>query len=187
MQVLFLPFIIAAASLATILWTFGRPWWCKCGELIPWAWNPWSSHNSQHLLDFYSPSHLLHGLVFYLFCSFLKTSMRSRFSLALLVEAGWEILENSDFIINRYRTVTASLDYFGDSIFNSLSDLTMCAIGFIVASKISARASVYLFLLCEFTTMLLMRDGLLLNIIMLVCPVSAIKDWQNIAAQGGAL
>lgn len=169
---------ITLAITAAVLRSFGRRWWCACGGWTPWSWEVWSSHNSQHLIDWYSPSHLLHGLIFYALLCGLKRAYAVRFSLAMALEAGWEMLENSSLIINRYRAVTASLDYFGDSILNSLSDISCCACGFWLAARLPPRWSVAIFVLSEALTTALIRDGLLLNILMLVAPSESVRAWQ---------
>lgn len=178
-------FALVSLLLILVLLMMHRPLWCKCGEMIPWAWNVWSSHNSQHLIDFYSPSHIIHGIVLFALLRSLDMSRQAQFFIALIIESAWEILENSSIIIERYRSVTASLDYSGDTIGNSFADLGMCAAGFILASKLPARASIGLIVLFETTTTWIIRDGLLLNIIMLVYPVEAIKEWQSAASNAG--
>lgn len=165
--------------LAGALSLSGQRLWCKCGRFFITSWNPWSPHNSQHLIDFYTPSHLLHGLVFYAVFSRLKITLTKKFALSLLVEAFWEFIENTPFIINRYRSVTISLDYYGDSILNSLSDLSFCAIGFLVAAKVPAKVSVMIFIGFELATTFLIRDGLLLNVLMLLWPIDSVRVWQS--------
>lgn len=164
----------------------GRVWWCHCGELTLWATNPWSAHNSQHFFDWYSPSHFLHGVSFYLLFYRLRNSRAVAFAIALSLEVGWEILENSPLIIQRYRAATASLGYSGDSIFNSLSDISMCALGFLLASRLSVKQNCAIFLAIELVTVYLIRDGLLLNMLMLVWPIESIRQWQ-LAAQSAYL
>lgn len=171
--------ILTLVALAESL--YGRPLWCACAELRPWSWVVKSSHNSQHVIDPYTFSHVLHGLVFYalLHLSGTKFSISARFLIAILIEGGWELLENSDFLINRYRTATFSLDYYGDSIANSLSDIVACGLGFIIAARIPARATVALFLLIELLMVATIRDNLTLNVIMLLYPIDAIRAWQG--------
>jgi len=165
---------------ALILRALGRTWRCKCGRPVPWSWQIWSAHNSQHLLDPYSFSHVQHGLVFYAVLYLLLRRWRpsSRFSLAMALEAAWEVLENTPMIIQRYREATISLDYFGDSILNSLSDILACAGGFGLAAVLPAWSSALMFVVVEAVMLITIRDSLVINIIMLIAPLDAIKNWQ---------
>ncbi len=158
----------------------GRAWWCACGSPVPWSWDIWSSHNSQHLLDPYSLTHVLHGVIlFYLLGAFLpRISTNRRFLIALIIESGWELLENSPLIIERYRSVTISLDYYGDSIANSISDILACGIGYLFAQKLGWRWSLALVVAFELFLLVTIRDCLALNVIMLVQPIEAVKQWQ---------
>ena len=177
------PLVVAAvlALTAAALRTFGRSWWCACGELRLYATEVHSSHNSQHLLDAYSFTHVSHGLIFYaLGWLMLRAQPLSlRLVLTVLLESGWELLENSSFIIERYRAATMSLNYYGDSIINSLGDIGCCLAGFYVASKLPWKLSLVLFLMFELALLSSIRDNLILNIIMLIWPVPAIKAWQG--------
>lgn len=172
--------LLTAVTLALM----GRIVWCQCGGWIPWSWDIWTSHNSQHLIDPYFFSHVLHGVAFYygLHLCWTTATVVQRFHVAIVIEAAWELLENSPLIINRYRTVTMSLDYFGDSIANSMSDILACSLGFALALKLEARYSIALFVLTEVVMTLAIRDCLLLNIVMLLCPIDAIRDWQAAGA-----
>jgi hypothetical protein len=172
--------LVAATLSASILHSWGQPLWCRCGRWVPWAWNVDSMHNSQHLVDPYSPTHVLHGLLFYLFLWPLGRwlPLWARAALAIAIESAWEILENSPLIIERYRSATISLDYSGDSVLNSLSDIGMCAIGFTLAANIPVGAAIALFVLTELVLAATIRDGLLLNIVMLIHPIPAIRAWQ---------
>jgi hypothetical protein len=158
----------------------GRAGWCSCGRLSPWAGDIWSSHCSQHLFDPYSLTHALHGLVFYglLALAFPKMPLVWRLCLAISLEAGWEVFENCDFTIRRYREMTIALDYRGDSITNSLGDILSCTAGFLLARRLGFWGSVGLFAATELVLLFWIRDSLLLNIIMLACPVEVIKTWQ---------
>lgn len=171
-----LQFTAVALALAVILALMGRRIWCACAEATLWINESASSHTSQHFLDPYSFSHLQHGLLFFAFLHLLR---KPSFLTALLIEAGWEILENSPFIIERYRTATASLNYYGDTILNSLGDLSACALGFLIASKLPFRVSLAIFVIIEVTMVATIRDSLLLNIIMLIYPLNSIKEWQT--------
>jgi len=172
--------VAVSMAMAIILHLMGQPLWCKCGGLSPWSWDIWSSHNSQHLVDPYFFTHVLHGVVL---CGLLywlprSVSESSRFLTAVVLEAGWEILENSPAIIERYRAATISKDYFGDSIMNSAGDLIACIVGYLLARRLGFRNSMVFFLLTELILLLTIRDSLLLNVLMLVWPVEAIKWWQ---------
>ncbi|HCE43955.1 MAG TPA: hypothetical protein DET40_10440 [Lentisphaeria bacterium] len=160
----------------------GRIWWCACGNCNPWAGDVWSMHNSQHLFDPYLFTHILHGV---LFCGILawllpKVPMIWRLWMAISLEALWEVLENSQFIIQRYRESTMALGYNGDSIINSMGDLLSCTAGFVLARYLGLRYSIVLIIVIEIVLLFWIRDNLILNIIMLVCPIDAIKNWQMI-------
>jgi hypothetical protein len=165
---------------AVILVAMGRTWWCKCSLPVPWSWDIWSMHNSQHLMDAYTFSHIQHGFVFYgLFYLLLRRrSHLIRFTAAMTLEAAWEILENTRFVIERYREATISLDYFGDTILNSLSDILACAFGYGLAFLIPVWSSAAVFALIELVMILTLRDSLLINILMLVSPLDAVRNWQ---------
>lgn len=151
------------------------------GRFALWDGDIWSSENSQRVADAYSFSHFIHGILFYgiLWLGLRGLPIRFRFLLALAIEAGWELLENSPFIINRYREATISLGYVGDSVLNSVSDIVMAAIGFVFAWKVRLRVSVAAIVILEIGCLLWVRDNLTLNVLMLVHPVQAIKDWQS--------
>jgi hypothetical protein len=158
----------------------GRPWWCTCGSLALWSGDIWSSHNSQHLFDPYSFTHVLHGLLFFGLLQWLcpRLPLGWRLCIAVIIEAGWEALENSKFVINRYRTATISLDYFGDAVLNSVGDILSCIFGFFLARFLGFWQSVIFFILVEALLVASIRDSLLLSVIMLVHPFDAIKEWQ---------
>ena len=167
-------------AMVTTLFLMGRNAWCRCGGLSVWSWDIWSLHNSQHLVDPYFFSHVLHGV---LFCGLLYWLPRAvgpwwKFSIAVALECGWEILENSPIIIERYRAATIAQDYYGDSVANSICDLLACAIGYGIATIAGRRKSVALVAVTELLMTLVIRDCLTLNIIMLVYPLEAIKQWQ---------
>lgn len=163
-----------------ILYFQGRVWWCQVGDYSPWAWDIWSPHNSQHILDPYSFTHILHGVLeFWLIgLVFRKMPLAWRLLLAVVIESSWEVAENSSYIIQRYREETISLDYFGDSIVNSISDIICCATGFVIAYKLRFWKSLILFLVTETLLILTIRDSLLINIVMLIYPLESIKHWQ---------
>ena len=159
----------------------GRVWWCPAGDLYPWSFDIWSQHNSQHVIDPYSFTHVLHGIIeFWLIgLIFWKFPMMWRLVLALFIETTWEVVENTNYIINRYREATISLDYFGDSIINSLADIACCGLGFAIAYKLRFLWSLTLFVATEAVLLLTIRDSLVVNIIMLIYPLEAIKQWQT--------
>jgi uncharacterized protein DUF2585 len=173
-------FLAILVLTGSIEWRMGRSLLGPDGKFGLWEGNIWSNENSQRLADPYSFSHLGHGMMFYalLWLTARKMPVRQRFLIAVLMEAGWEILENSPFIINRYRQVTISLGYVGDSVLNSLSDILMMALGFLFSSKVRAWVTVIVFIAMEVGCALWVRDNLTLNIIMLLCPVEAIRAWQ---------
>jgi len=180
------PWILLTAVVLLMVFALqqqGRIWWCKWdAPYLLWSSDAWSKHSSQHLFDPYSFTHLLHGLLFY---AALFLIFRRRLSLAWLLfitvfaESGWEILENSKAVIERYRTATFSLDYFGDSIVNSFGDILSCTAGFLVAHKLAFWRLLFLFALVEIILIFTIRDSLLMNIIMLIHPIEAIKAWQT--------
>jgi len=176
--------VIVALLMVGVLRAAGRLWWCACATPLLWVGDVNSSHLSQHLFDPYSFSHLLHGVVFYgmLWILARRIPYAQRLLVALVLEAGWEILENSPFIIDRYRQSTMALQYYGDSIVNSVGDLLSCALGFWVASLLRWWRSVALVVLVEVGMLVLYRDNLTLNVLMLVAPSESIKAWQ---LQGG--
>ena len=178
--------IIAAAAIfaaaVAILLAMGRPPICTCGTVA--LWGPIGPTQSQMLADWYSPSHVVHGLLFYalLWLIARRTPLEWRFLVALLIEASWEIAENTPVVIERYRTATAALGYSGDSVTNSLSDITMMCIGFLAARRFPLWASIALLLALELVPLLVIRDNLALNIWMLLAPSDSLRTWQSGAA-----
>ncbi|MEI6972675.1 MAG: DUF2585 family protein [bacterium] len=160
----------------------GRIWWCACGGFTPWSGDIWSAHTSQHVLDPYSFTHMLHGVVLCGIMAWLlpRWPLNWRLVLAIMAEGLWEIMENSSFVINRYREATSAVGYSGDSIVNSLADIACCTAGFLLARRLGFRRSAILFVLTELLLLAWVRDNLTLNMLMLTFPVDSIKAWQMI-------
>jgi len=173
---------VLLAGQALVLFAMNRVPFCQCGIVGFWGGVYLNAQMSQQFADIYTPSHFLHGVGFFWILWALRKkipmSLPTMLALAIVVEAGWEILENTEFIINRYRAVTISYDYYGDSIFNSVSDTLFMIIGFLFAYKMPGRVSIVVALILEFGVLYLIRDNLTLNIIMLLYPIEAIRIWQ---------
>ncbi len=172
-----------AVILALSVWLLhsqSRLWICSCGQVYLWAGDIWSSDNSQHWLDPYSFTHLLHGVVFFWLLAWLlpRLSPMWRLVIALSLESAWEVFENSAFIIDRYREATAALGYNGDTVINSLGDILICGRGFMRAMRLGFRRSLVLFVVTELVLLVWIRDSLILNVVMLIYPIEAIRLWQ---------
>ena len=170
--------IMIASAICLVL--LGRVLWCECGYVKLWHGDTFSAENSQHISDWYALSHVVHGLIFYALFAWLagKQSVGVRAILATLVEEAWEILENTNSMIDRYRETTVSLGYYGDSVINSVGDVVFMLIGFFIAARIPVWWSVALAVGLELIAGFFIRDNLVLNIIMLIYPIEAIKAWQ---------
>lgn len=165
---------------AAILLAMGRVPICTCGTIKLWQSTVNSSENSQHIFDWYTPSHVIHGILFYfaLWLIFPKAPVLTRLLLAIGIEAAWEIAENTPFVIERYRSGTISLSYNGDSIVNSVSDTFAMAFGFLLAAKLPVLVSASLIVIFEVTVAYFVRDNLALNVLMLLHPLDQIREWQ---------
>ena len=172
--------LIVLAATAAILLAMGRHPVCSCGSIDLWVGERDSARTSQMLADWYSFSHVVHGLIFYaaLWLVLRRWPVDHRFLAALLIEAGWEMLENTPMVIDRYRATTAALGYTGDTVLNSLSDILMMAFGFLAARKLPVWASIALLLGLELVPLFVIRDNLLLNVWTLLAPNAAVQAWQ---------
>ena len=172
--------ILILIAAATILLAMGRNPICTCGTVELWVGQRDSPKTSQMLADWYSLSHIVHGLLFYaaLWLVARRWPVEWRFLAALIIESAWEVTENTPFVIDRYRETTAALGYTGDSVINSLSDIAMMCAGFLVARKLPVWAGVALLILLEVVPLFVIRDNLALNVWNLLAPNPAVAAWQ---------
>ena len=177
----FLAALILFLLQIAVLYAIGRIPICECGYVKFWEGGVNTSGNSQHLSDWYTPSHIIHGFLFYGLGWLIlrRAPLAARLSLAILIEAAWEIAENSPLIIDRYRTATMALGYTGDSILNSAMDTVFMAFGFFAASRLPVWLTVAIAIFFELATGYIIRDNLTLNVLMLVWPVDAVRVWQG--------
>lgn len=171
--------LLLLAQIATLL-AMGRVPICECGYIKLFEPGVNTSGNSQHIADWYTPSHIIHGFLFYLlgWAVLRRGSFGARLTLAVLIEAAWEILENSPIIINRYRSETMAIGYSGDSVLNSAMDTVAMMLGFLFAARAPVWLTVVIAIVFELFTGWLIRDNLTLNVLMLVWPVDAVRQWQ---------
>lgn len=170
---------VVAATVAVLL-AMGRVPVCTCGTVKLWHGVVFSAENSQHLSDWYSFTHVVHGFVFYglLWLVGRRWPTGMRLMAATAIEGAWEILENTNMVIERYRAVTIALDYFGDSVINSVSDIFTMMLGFVLAARLPVRASLAVVAGLEIFLLIAIRDNLALNLLMLLAPVDAVREWQ---------
>lgn len=163
-----------------LLRLMGRPWWCACGEWSAWSGTVQSRHNSQHLFDVYSATHVLHGFLFWWGLQWVVPPLRERWLLpvAVLLEVVWELAENSPFVIQRYRQATFALGYEGDAVLNSLMDMVCAGVGFWIARRLPWTQSITIYVVVELLLVWTIRDNLSLNILMLLVPLPGLKAWQ---------
>jgi hypothetical protein len=178
--------LLAPALAAVILLAMGRAPYYASGPITLWYGNAWGPQNSQQFTDPYTFTHVTHGVLLYglLHLVARRLPVRARGVLAVAMESAWEVFENTDMVINRYRAATMALGYYGDSVINSMGDILACVVGFLIAARLPTRATIAMVLVLELTLTLWIRDSLLLNVVMLLYPIAAVKTWQLRAAGG---
>jgi hypothetical protein len=186
-----LPWIVMAAIFgvaAVALRLEGQRWWCACSQRFLWVGDVWTSHCSRHLADAYTLTHFSHGLIFFSVFALLMPRVRLawRLCVSVALAAAWEVFENSEFVINRYRESTMSVEYLGDSVLNSLGDMLACVLGFAFARRFGIVTAMLVFVVIEIALMIAIRDNLTVGTLMLVFPIDVIREWQLAAAPPGA-
>ena len=173
--------LLVLIAMATAMRLQGRLWICSCGYVLPWCGDIKSAGNSQHLFDPYTFTHIIHGFMFIALVELIWPRLEAIWKLvgALSLEAVWEAIENASFIIERYRSETVSLGYTGDTIVNSLGDIAACALGVLLARRLGVARTLLLAVIIEGILLITVRDNLVLNIIMLLYPIDAIRTWQS--------
>lgn len=174
------------AAMVVSMRLMGRVWWCDQGDWAFWISDVWTPHCSQHWADPYTVTHMSHGLIFWTVLYFWgkwvprwSVPARWRLSVSVGIAAAWEVVENTPMVIDRYRTVTMSLDYMGDSIANAVGDVAACMLGFVIAKWAGWKWAMAIFVATEIVLLFVMRDNLTLNVLMLFWPIEAIKQWQS--------
>jgi hypothetical protein len=172
--------ILVVAAAAALLLAMGRPPICTCGTVELWVNQGDSPKTSQMLADWYSPSHIIHGILFYglLWVAFRRQPVGQRFLIAVIIETAWELVENSSWAIDRYREATIAIGYTGDSVLNTLSDIAMMALGFWLARKLPLWVSIVIVIVLELAALVAVRDNLTLNVWMFLFPTDFIRAWQ---------
>jgi hypothetical protein len=174
-------FVVVLVAQVVTLYAMGRIPICACGYIKLFEPGVNTAGNSQHLSDWYTPSHIIHGFLFYwlTFAVMRRQAFGAKLFVASVIEVAWELLENSPIIINRYRSATMAIGYEGDSILNSTMDTVFMALGFLFAARVPVWVTVTVAIAFELLTGWLIRDNLTLNVLMLVWPVDAVRDWQG--------
>lgn len=177
--------VVIVGAAASMMLLMGRTPICTCGTVKIWHGIVTSSENSQHLSDWYTFSHIIHGFIFFGLAHLAGRAagrpipVRAAFVAALVAEAGWEVFENTDFIINRYREATIALDYYGDSVVNSMADIGAMVFGFFLGFRLPVWLTILTGVAMELFTLVMIGDNLTLNVLMLLWPLESVKEWQS--------